>query len=141
MKCRIHSGLGLIAVCLAALMPLLGGCDQSAQSAPVTDLNTNEVVTAAATPSDTTPPSSDATEQTDTADQQLENAPGTVISTPTGTTPSSYNTQLSEVDKLVQAGVGDNIVMSFVTNSPNAFQLSSDDVLYLNDLGVPQTVI
>src|SRR5579862_4633358 len=141
MKCRIHSGLGLIAVCLAALMPLLGGCDQSAQSAPVTDLNTNEVVTAAATPSDTTPPSSDATEQTDTADQQLENAPGTVISTPTGTTPSSYNPQLSEVVKLVQAGVGDNIVMSFVTNSPNAFQLSSDDVLYLNDLGVPQTVI
>lgn len=149
MKCRAHSGSGLqrfsialvAAMGLAALLPFVGGCGQSAKSAPVTaDVNTNQAVAPTTTPADGTP-SPDETVPTDTADQQLENAPGTVISTPTGTTPSSYNPQIGEVVKLAQAGVGDSILMAYVTNSPTAFQLSSDDVVYLNDLGVPQTVI
>jgi hypothetical protein len=140
MKSLTHSTCGLaLALTLAGLIPFVGGCDQSAKSAPVADLNTNDMVTSTATPSDTNSP--DATEQPDTADQQLENAPGTIISTPTTATAPSNNPQIGEVVKLSQAGVGDSILMAYVTNSPSAFKLSSDDIVYLNDLGVPQTVI
>jgi hypothetical protein len=130
-----------LALVLAAVIPFVGGCDQSAKSAPVTDLNTNDTVATVATPSDTNSPSADATEQPDTADQQLEDAPGTIISTPATATAPSNNPQVGEVVKLAQAGVGDSILMAYVTNSPSAFKLSSDDIVYLNDLGVPQTVI
>jgi hypothetical protein len=141
MKFRTHSVSGLaLALALAALVPFLGGCDESAKSAPVTDLNTNETAAPAAIASDTNSPAADAPEQPDTADQQLENAPGTIISSPTASAPSS-NPQIGEVVKLVQAGVGDSIVMAYVTNSSSPFKLSSDDIVYLNDLGVSQSVI
>src|SRR5204863_571521 len=53
----------------------------------------------------------------------------------------SGNPHLSEVVKLVQAGVGESVLMAYVTNSATAFNVSSDDVIYLNDLGVPETVV
>lgn len=141
MKCSIHSGFGLaLALALIGLIPFVGGCGQSAKSAPQTDASTNQPTTAA-TPSDTTQTDTDATVQADNTDDQLANAPGTIISTPAAATAPSNNPQLGEVVKLVQAGVGDSILMAYVTNSPSPFKLSSDDVVYLNDLGAPQSVI
>jgi hypothetical protein len=76
------------------------------------------------------------------ADAALENANGKLISSPdTAGTNVSNNPQLNDFVKLVQAGVGESVLLAFVTNSPTAFNVSSDDILYLNDLGTPETVV
>lgn len=48
---------------------------------------------------------------------------------------------LQEIVKMVQAGVGNDVVVSFVENSPTAYFPSADDVIRLNELGVPSSVI
>lgn len=132
MKRWIVAGCSLAgAFALVALMPFVGGCGQSAKSAPVSDQ-----------PASTTNQSvADTAGATDAADQGLANAPGAIISTPSNTPDTSNNPQLNDVVKLVRAGVNESILMAYVTNSPSAFNVSSDDVVYLNDLGVPQTVV
>ncbi|PYI83263.1 MAG: hypothetical protein DME26_15335 [Verrucomicrobia bacterium] len=48
---------------------------------------------------------------------------------------------LAELIKLVQAGVSEEVILAFINNSTNAFQLTSAEILYLNDLGVSSNVI
>ena len=48
---------------------------------------------------------------------------------------------LEEVIKLAQAGVSEEVMLAYVTNSPQAFHLNSDQIIYLNDLGVPSAVV
>src|SRR5579864_2589056 len=124
---------------LLLIVPLIAGCDQQqAKSAPVSD--------AVADPSTNQPAPDAALSNADQSvvggtNQDLSDAPGTVMSTPSATPSTSNNPQLGEVVKLAQAGVGEPILMAYVTNSPSAFNLSSDDIVYLNDLGVPETVV
>jgi hypothetical protein len=46
-----------------------------------------------------------------------------------------------EIVKLTQAGVDANVMLAYVTNSVNTFALASDEIVYLNDLGVPPAVM
>ncbi len=48
---------------------------------------------------------------------------------------------LAEVVKLVQGGVGEDVLMAYVTNSTEVFDLGSEQILYLHDLGVPSHLI
>jgi hypothetical protein len=48
---------------------------------------------------------------------------------------------LAEVIKLVQAGVGEDVLMAYITNSTGVFSVGSNEILYLHDLGAPPTVI
>ncbi len=48
---------------------------------------------------------------------------------------------LSEVVKLAQAGVGEEVILAYVDKYPGAFNVGSEQILYLNDLGVTSTVI
>lgn len=143
MKARVFQRGGLALI--LALAPFFNGCDQErANSAPVPDM-----VTTAPTPS-TNPPAptvtADTTNYTAPMDNlgtndDLSDAPGTIISTPGTGTHTSNNPQLSEIVKLIQAGVGESVLQAYVTNSPSAYNLSSDDILYLNDLGAPDSVL
>lgn len=138
MKRRIPAVCGLgLALALAALTPLLGGCDQTARSATIADdLATNQ------TPAPEADAAANATNQMSATGQELANAPGAVISTPSAASAvPSNNPQFNDMVKLAQAGVGETILMAYVTNSAGAFNVSPDDVVYLNDLGVPQTVV
>ena len=124
---------------LLLIVPLIAGCDQQeAKSAPVND---------GVADASTNQPPPDATISNTSqsvasgGNQNLSDAPGTVISTQVPAPNTSNNPQLGEVAKLAQAGVGESILMAYVTNSPSAFNLSSDDIVYLNDLGVPETVV
>ncbi len=145
MKARIFQTGGLALI--LALAPLLAGCNEQANSAQVTNVTaTQPPADATAAPTDPNQPADlDATADTadtDTNAEDLANAPGTIISTPeTAATNTSNNPQITDFVKLVQAGVGEPVLMAYVTNSPGAFNLSSDDVLYLNDLGAPETVV
>jgi hypothetical protein len=48
---------------------------------------------------------------------------------------------LADVIRMVQAGVGEDVLMTYITNSTDVFNMGSDEILYLHDLGVPTSVI
>lgn len=48
---------------------------------------------------------------------------------------------LAEVVKLVQAGVGESVLMAYITNSAEVFNIGSSEILYLHDLGASDTII
>jgi hypothetical protein len=150
MKASIFQKCGL-ALALA-LAPFVGGCDPGQATASPVDQAT------AAMPSDQTLPDQATQDDASTqdtnavssadiaagtnADAALENANGKLISSPdTAGTNVSNNPQLTDFVKLVQAGVGETVLLAYVTNSPSAFNVSSDDILYLNDLGTPESVV
>jgi hypothetical protein len=129
---------------MLALIPFFAGCDEErANSATVTNLSASPppisspaLGTNQSAPAPTNQASAEAT------DEELANAPGKIISTPEGTSTNvSNNPRLNDFVKLVQAGLGESVLMAYVTNSPTPFSLSSDDILYLNDLGTPETVV
>src|SRR5205085_1968852 len=134
MKASIFQSCSLALV--LALLPMFAGCDEErANSAPVND-------PATATIDNQTPPDASADDSATNADANLENAGGKLISTPAATaTNISNNPQLTDFVKLVQAGVGESVLLAYVTNSPSAFNVSSDDILYLNDLGTPESAV
>jgi hypothetical protein len=47
----------------------------------------------------------------------------------------------AEVVRLTQAGVDEDIIMTYVTNSTSTFNLNSDKIIYLTNLGAPTSVI
>ena len=151
MKASIFQKCSLALV--LALTPFLGGCDpgqamsatvndtagQVAQAQPAQD-PTEADVEAPQVGADTAS-AADIAAGTN-ADAALENANGKLISSPDGAgTNVSNNPQLADFVKLVQAGVGENVLLAYVTNSAAAFSLSSDDIIYLNDLGTPEGVV
>jgi hypothetical protein len=47
---------------------------------------------------------------------------------------------LAQVVRLVQAGVDQNVILAYVTNSISTFNLDSDKIIYLANLGVPNEI-
>ena len=54
---------------------------------------------------------------------------------------SQVSPSLAEVVKLVQAGLSEEVILAYVTNSVQLFSVGSAEILYLHDLGVSATVI
>ena len=50
-------------------------------------------------------------------------------------------TPLAEVVKMVQAGVATDTIQSYVANSPSAFNLDADKIIFLKDEGLPSTLV
>ena len=124
-----------LGLALAAL-PLVGGCVQeSANPAPaiVSATNQNSAADTAAVADAPTP---------EDAEQNLENAPGKIVSV---AQPPMQAANLApsaaEVARLAQSGLEENVMLAFVTNSASAFSLGSDQIIYLNDIGVPGNVV
>lgn len=46
-----------------------------------------------------------------------------------------------EILKLLQSGVAEPVLLAFVSNSKAHFDLGSDQIIYLNDLGVASTIV
>src|ERR1051326_354499 len=127
----------------------LAGCLQESSFSP------NEAV-AAATESTGPPQAPVATEalaelspDTDTeealaaADEQsLSTAPTKKVSTeiqvPANLKPTPAT---AEIIKLANAGVEEGVMFSFVTNSLGTFNLRAEEIIYLNDIGVPSAVV
>src|SRR5208283_3587554 len=51
------------------------------------------------------------------------------------------NSPLAQIVRLAQAGVDESVIMSYVSNSTSTFNLDSDKIIYLSDLGVPNEVV
>lgn len=48
---------------------------------------------------------------------------------------------LAQVIKLMQAGVSDDVIKNYVNNSTSTFNLDSDKIIYLRDIGLPDDVV
>jgi len=128
-------GLGL------AVVPFAGRCSQEA---PGQLTNTPLVVTAEgrtnavaqATPEPSTPSAKQGGEANlaDAAYQPISRAkPLPPNLKPTG--------PVAEVIRLAEAGVEEGVMLAFITNSPSTFNLGAGEIIYLNDIGVPSTVV
>ena len=49
--------------------------------------------------------------------------------------------ELAEVARLAEAGVAPNVIFAYVQKSPQAYAISADQIVYLRDLGVSETVL
>ena len=70
-------------------------------------------------------------------------APASSITTASQSLPSNIapTSPLAQVVHLVQAGIDESIVQSYITNSRSTFNLDSDRIIYLTDLGVPTSLM
>jgi hypothetical protein len=145
MKTRFPTALkGTLFV--AAALTLLGCIEDpgqtSAQSTPG-PASTDTKVTTTAAPAPADQPKADALKsdapktETAKAETEAEAAELKQISAPK----RDLDAPVAEVVELVEAGVGDEAVIAFLQNSKNSYELSADDILYLNDLGIPSEVI
>ncbi len=57
---------------------------------------------------------------------------------PPGIPPTS---PLAQVIRLTQSGVDESIIMTYVTKSSSMFNLDSDKIIYLKDIGLPNEVV
>jgi hypothetical protein len=48
---------------------------------------------------------------------------------------------LAEVIKLTQAGVDEAVIMAYISNSGSTFNLDSDKIIYLSDIGAPNDLV
>lgn len=48
---------------------------------------------------------------------------------------------VQEIVKMAQAGVSEAVLLAFVEKSDDSFEIGAEEILYLNDIGVAQTVI
>jgi hypothetical protein len=55
--------------------------------------------------------------------------------------PANQSPQLQEIVKLTQAKMGDDVILAYIKNSGASYNLSADDILYLNTQGVSKPVL
>jgi len=137
MKARFFKkvSLGLV---LSAL-PLVGGGDQetsnetqslitTAQAEPLAVVTATNAATSATT--EATPPPA--------IEPVPVPAPDAGKVPPPNIQPSS---PLAEIVKLAQAGVDETVMLTYVSNAVSTFNLGSDEIIYLNDIGVADSVV
>ncbi len=143
MKTQVHRRAALILT--LAVLPLLSGCDPqanglgpalvataSAQPAPQAVASTNETPDA--------PPTIPTVEPVEPTVEKpaAPPVPAGEISLPPSIKPSS---PLAEIVKLAQSGVDEGVMLTYITNSGSTFGLGADEIVYLNDLGMPGEII
>jgi hypothetical protein len=57
------------------------------------------------------------------------------------TSPANLSPGLQEVVKLTKAHMTDDVILAYIRNSAATYNLSADDILYLNNQGVSQAVL
>ncbi len=130
--------LGLV---LAGL-PLVGGFPQENSNQPT---NSPVGVQTALAPGDTVAPGTGAAPPAPAeipADADVVDAPAKPISTakplPPAVRPSG---PVAEVVKLADSGVEESVMLAFVANSTSTFNLGAEEIIYLNDVGIPSEVV
>jgi len=129
-------------IALAALLslPVVGGCKPT-EAPPTTPPSTNATpaVPPATKAAAVSPNGTDTTASTTAAELVQPEVPFAVDRP----IPEhlSVSASLNEVIKLAQAGVGEEVMLTFVENATSGFHLGADEIIYLTDIGVPGPVI
>ena len=144
MKTRICSSwvLGLVLL----VLPLAGCLQESSLQSQGTAAAAAEVANPPDSPAlDTAAETLDTDSEQALAEldeQSISTAPATKVSAeievPANLKPSPAT---AEIIKLANAGVAESVMLSFVTNSLGTFNLRAEEIIYLNDIGIPSTVV
>ncbi len=67
--------------------------------------------------------------------------PATNVVTAPPAGPPTLSPALAEVVRLLEANVGQDVLMAYITNSTQPFNLGANEIVYLHDLGAPPAVI
>ena len=131
-----------------AVLPFAGGQPQEALSQAT---NTTPLLEQPAAPetnapapavADPVPAAADPLPAEQTAEDDPVDAPAQPITKakplPPGVRPTA---PVTEVLKLADSGVDESVMLAFVTNSTSTFSLGAEEIIYLNDIGVPSTVV
>lgn len=112
-----------------SVLPFVAGCSQKSGDTPQSLLSaaSAEPVVQATN-----------TDPVSTNDLMAAPAPPAEKKLPPNIKPS---TPLAEIIKLANAGVDESVMLTFVNSSQGLFSLGSDEIIYLNDLGVPDEVV
>ncbi len=126
---------------LAIALPFVGGCVQEASSSTQNNapaINTepdSEVALQTAANADAVAPE-------ETPEEEISNAAVRPVSTEKTPPPNVKVTgAVSEIVKLADSGVDETVMLAFVSKSTSTFNLRSDEIIYLKDIGVPNSVI
>ena len=151
MKSRMCRGWGLGLALLS--LSLAGGCLPQASSGP-------ETAAVAAEPENASGKESEPIAETnalanapaETAEQtqvvepessvEVSDAPATPVSDDI-TVPANLRPTpaVEEIIKMANAGVGESVLLTVVTNSTSTFNLRPEEIIYLTDIGVPAAVV
>jgi len=71
----------------------------------------------------------------------LRTAETNVVQNPVPPDQLKLTPALADVIKLVQSSVGEEVLMTYITNSTDIFNMGPNEILYLHDLGVPAPII
>lgn len=127
-----------MAVAAVVSVPWLAGCDTNA---PASAVATNATGSGAST-THQPPPASQVAAPSEEAAALSEKAepanPAKPVVLPAHLKPSP---NLAEVIKIAQAGVDEAVLRSFIVNTRGTFNLGSEEIIYLHDLGVSSDVI
>jgi hypothetical protein len=142
MKNRIFKkfGLGLT----VAVLPLAGGCLQqsnppppgyeSSTFAPLASDNPGTALAASVEDASPMPPAEAAVDPAA--------APAKVVAPALEAPPSvRFTPAAGEIVRMADSGLGESVMLAYVTNAAGAFDLKADEIIYLNDIGVPATVV
>lgn len=162
MKSRFHNLLSVFGA--AVLVIPFAGCETDAEEAGQVPVVTNAVVATPATgdsPTSATNTAANAGTNTTVASSE---AGSTNVATTTNAV-SGTNTVVSqqttivnrippalpaglklskgveEIVKLAQAGVSETVMMLYIEKSTESFDLEAAEIIYLNDIGIPSTVL
>src|SRR6266700_5091955 len=133
---RWNLGLALL------VLPLAAGCLQQAASLP--EISPPTVIAEAPLESTLQSAAEDdgASSAERVAEADLSNAAAKAVLTEQALPPTIRpGSPLAEVVRLADSGVDESVVLAFVTNSTSTFNLGSQEIIYLNDIGVPGAVI
>lgn len=131
---------GILYSCAAASATLLwSGCEVEAADESTEVAGTNAIAAAM-------PPATNSVVSTNTTAQ----APGstnvqniTVVQQIAPSIPENlkFSPGTREVIRMAQAGLSEAVLLTYVEKSSDSFSFGADEILYLNDIGVAQTVI
>jgi hypothetical protein len=124
---------------LLLVVAAVSGCAQNGTATPpgAAGVTTNTVAVAAPAPADAAPVGE--VSENAPPPEYVEPAPGSESVVLPAELKLSPHT--SEIVKLARSGVDDGVMLAFITNSTGTFNLGSDQIVYLNDLGVAGPVI
>lgn len=143
MKARFFKKISL-GLALSAL-PLVGACNQQTTNTPQSLVTAAQAEPSVATATNATmlagdpaaPAAPEVTPSPDGASVPTP-APNSGKTLPPNINPSN---PVGEVVKLAQAGVDEAVMLSYVNNATSMFNLASDEIIYLNDIGTPTSVV
>ena len=123
------------------LLPIVNGCSPDASNSP------KNAATAAGSLQEESSSSEPAAAEDDFASgaapqSDISEAPFKVLASDQALPATIRHTgPVAGVIKLANAGLDQGVMLAFITNSPSTFNLSSDEIIYLNDLGVASSVV